>query len=246
MKRTRPRTAPSAAAKPLTDDVCVRIRALILTNRLRPRQKLVDRDLAEQLGVSRTPVREALARLAMTGLVEARSRRGYYVAQIGSEQMSELYEFRKILEVAAARLAAANATADHHRRMEQILGRLEKLALSADAPDSPGKAVTLDLEIHNLIADASGNAPLRTAIHTLLDKVVAFIWADWLNVSIAATPEEIVDAEREHKVLLRSILAKDAEGAARLMGAHLDSARKGLEGMIRNRAGMESGLLSVR
>jgi DNA-binding GntR family transcriptional regulator len=92
-------------SKPLTDDAYVRVRDLIVSGGLRPGQKLVDRDLADQLSVSRTPIREALARLAMMGLVEARSRRGYYVAQFQAKQMSELYEFRKILEVAAAGLA---------------------------------------------------------------------------------------------------------------------------------------------
>ena len=68
-----------AASKPepLIDSVYARIRDLILSNVLRAGQKLVDRDLADQLGVSRTPVREALGRLAMMGLDEARSRRGY-------------------------------------------------------------------------------------------------------------------------------------------------------------------------
>jgi len=82
---------------------------MIVTNALLTGQKLVDRELAQQLGVSRTPVREALGRLSMTGLVEKRIRRGYYVSKFSAEQVSDLYEFRKILEVNAARLAAQNA-----------------------------------------------------------------------------------------------------------------------------------------
>src|SRR5210317_368157 len=100
-------------AEPLIDSVYSRLRDLILSNVLRAGQKLVDRDLAEQLGVSRTPVREALGRLAMVGLVEARSRRGYYVKQYTAEEMTDLYHFRKILEVSAARLAAENARPEH-------------------------------------------------------------------------------------------------------------------------------------
>jgi len=82
-----------AANKPesLIDSAYARLRDLILSNEFRAGQKLVDRDLAQQLGVSRTPVREALGRLAMMGLVEARSRRGYYVRQYTAEEMTDLY-----------------------------------------------------------------------------------------------------------------------------------------------------------
>ena len=229
--------------QPLADNVYARIRALILSNKLRSGQKLVDRDLADLLGVSRTPIREALARLAVTGLVEARSRRGYYVAQYASEQMSELYEFRKILEVAAAGLAAQNATPAHLRKIERILLELEQVTLK---PRSPVKIVELDLEIHDVIAQASGNGSLQRAIRDLMDKVVAFIWVDWVNASIAATPEQIAAAQGEHRLLLCSILEKDAEGAASMMGAHIDNARKGLEEMLRTRTDMQSSVLFAR
>jgi DNA-binding GntR family transcriptional regulator len=246
MARRRGNTEVSLTAKPLTDDVYSRVRSLILSSRLRPGEKLVDRDLASHLGVSRTPIREALARLAMTGLVEARSRRGYYVAQYASEQMSELYEFRKILEVAAAGLAAQNAKPTHLRKMKRILLELEQLIMSPDSPDSPVKTVELDLQIHDVIAQASGNGSLQVAISNLMDKVIAFIWVDWVNVSTASTPEQIAASQREHQALLRSILKKDAQGAASLMGVHIDNARKGLEEMLRNRADMQSSMLSAR
>jgi len=138
--------------EPLIDSVYARLRDLILSNVFRAGQKLVDRDLAEQLGVSRTPVREALGRLAMMGLVEARSRRGYYVTQYTAKQMTDLYEFRKILEVNAARLAAENAEPSHLREFERILIESEKLAAN---PTNHAKTVKLDLEIHDL---ASGDS----------------------------------------------------------------------------------------
>ena len=140
--------------KPLIDSVYARIRDLILSNVLPAGQKLVDRDLAEQLGVSRTPVREALGRLAMMGLVEARSRRGYYVRQYSTHEVSDLYEFRKILEVNAARFAATHRLAEHVTQFDRILSDMDSLASN---PSNRTRAVELDLEIHNLIARASGN-----------------------------------------------------------------------------------------
>ncbi len=158
-------------SKLLIDDVYARMRDLIFSNALRAGQKLVDRDLAEQLGVSRTPVREALGRLAMTGLVESRSRRGYYVSTFSAEQVVDLYEFRKILEVHAVQLAAKNALPSHLHEFECILADLEKLTSD---PRDHAKAVKLDLEIHELIARASGNASLHQATQNVLDKFKCF------------------------------------------------------------------------
>jgi len=166
-------------SEPLIDSVYARLRDLILTNVFRPGQKLVDRDLAEQLGVSRTPVREALGRLAMMGLVEARSRRGYYVKQYTAEEMTDLYEFRKILEVSAARLAAINADASQMQEFEDVLIKSDELAAN---PSNHANTVALDLELHGLIARASGNESLHQAIKALMDKVMCFIWVDWGDV----------------------------------------------------------------
>ena len=232
--------------KPLTTDVYARVRDLILSNKLRPGQKLVDRDLAGRLGTSRTPIREALARLAMMGLVEARSRRGYYVTQYSSQQMSELYEFRKILEVAAAGLAAQNATTTHLHQLKRILRELEELTMNPDSPDNPVKTVAIDMQIHDVVAQASGNASLQLAIRNLMNKVTAFIWVDWVNSAIAADPVQIAAAQGEHRALILSIIEKDAEGAAKTMSAHIDNARKGLDKMLRARADMRSIVLSAK
>jgi DNA-binding GntR family transcriptional regulator len=226
--------------EPLTDSVYARLRDLILSNVFRAGQKLVDRDLAEQLGVSRTPVREALGRLAMMGLVEARSRRGYYVTQYTAEQMTDLYEFRKILEVNAARLAAENAEPSHLREFERILIESEKLAAN---PTNHAMTVKLDLEIHDLIARASGNDSLHQAIQNLMDKVMCFFWVDWVDAA-TADPVSIAAAHHEHKGLIERIMEKDAEGAAEHLGAHIDNAREGLAAMLQARDDLRSVVLT--
>ena len=227
-------------SEPLIDSVYARLRDLILTNVFRPGQKLVDRDLAEQLGVSRTPVREALGRLAMMGLVEARSRRGYYVKQYTAEEMTDLYEFRKILEVSAARLAAINANASHVQEFEDVLIKSEELAAN---PSNHAKTVALDLEIHELIARASCNESLHQAIRNLMDKVMCFIWVDWID-SMTADPNTIATAHHEHKGLIESILARDPDGAEQHLGAHIDNARGGLAGMLKAQEDLRSVVLA--
>jgi DNA-binding GntR family transcriptional regulator len=224
----------------LIDSVYAQLRDLILANVFRPGQKLVDRDLAEQLGVSRTPVREALGRLTMVGLVEARNRRGYYVAQYTAEQMSDLYEFRKILEVNAARLAAQNAQPEHLREFDRILIETEKLS---DDPAARAKTVELDLQIHDLIARASGNTSLHQAIKNLMDKVMCFIWVAWQDAGDLAV---ISKAHREHTPLLLSIIEKDAAGAAKLMGEHIDGAREELNTVLKARQDLQSVVLAAK
>ena len=227
------------STEPLIDSVYARLRDMILANVLRSGEKLVDRDLAEQLGVSRTPVREALGRLAMMGLVEARSRRGYYVRQYTAEDVSDLYGFRKILEVNAARMAAENATPEHIREFDRILVELHRLANDSD---NRAKTVELDLEIHNLVATASGNAALEKAIHNLMDKVMCFIWVDWADPR-SANSEGMAAAHNEHRNLILKIKEKDANGAAEVMGVHIDHARGVLAGLLQARQELRNAVL---
>jgi DNA-binding GntR family transcriptional regulator len=230
---------PVKATEPLIDSVYARLRDMILANILRSGQKLVDRDLAEQLGVSRTPVREALGRLAMMGLVEARSRRGYYVRQYTAEDVSDLYEFRKVLEVNAARMAATNAAPEHLREFDRVLVELDKQASNSG---NRARTVELDLEIHNLIATASGNAALEQAVRNLMDKVMCFIWVDWVDPR-SADSEGMAAAHEEHRTLILKIKEGDAEGAARTMEAHIDHARGVLENLLQAREDLQNAVL---
>jgi len=221
----------------VTDDVYARLRDLILSNVLRSGQKLVDRDLAEQLGVSRTPIREALGRLAMTGLVEARPRRGCYVSQISAEQVTDLYEFRKILEVSAAQMAAQNARRVHLREFDRLLKESKMLSSN---PTNHGVAVKLDWGIHDLIARASGNESLHKAVKTLLDRIMCFIWVDDITVDTST----LRSAHRQHQALIRMIKKKNAKGAAEIMHAHIDNAQQRLTKVFRAREDLRSAVLA--
>jgi len=221
----------------LIDNVYARLRELIISDVLRAGQKLVDRDLAEQLGVSRTPVREALGRLAMMGLVEARSRQGYYVREYSAKEVADLYEFRKVLEVHAARLAARNAQPKHIKEFDRLLAESEKLA---SGPGSQSDILKFELELHELIARASGNTALHHALHNLMDKVMGFIWIE------ATTDKAILDvAHSDHQALILKIKEKDEEGAAELIGRHIESAQETLAKAFQARDELRSALLAV-
>lgn len=228
--------ATSDADVPLIDAVYERLRDMIITNAICTGQKLVERDLAQQLGVSRTPIRGALGLLSMTGLVENRTRRGYYVSKFSAEQVADLYEFRKLLEVNAAKLAARNAQPSHLRKIEQILRELGKLT---PEPEDHARAVKLDLEIHELIAHASGNNSLHQAITGVLDKVMCFI-----SVEIG-DKESLAAAHREHRALLKAIKGGDAEIAAKLIRTHIESAQESLLKIVQSREKLQIAVLSA-
>jgi DNA-binding GntR family transcriptional regulator len=226
--------------EPLIDNVYAQLRDLILSNALRAGQKLVDRDLAEKLGVSRTPVREALGRLAMMGLVEARNRRGYYVRQYSADEVTDLYEFRKILEVNAARLAAENLQPEHERAFDRILEDIEEMGSS---PANRVRPIELDIEIHRLIAKACGNEELNKAIRNLMDKVICFIWVDWLDPT-SADPKVVAATNREHEELIFSIKDHDGDRAAEQLGAHVDQARDKVTDLLQAREELRDAVLS--
>lgn len=220
----------------LIDAVYSSLRDLIVSNALHAGQKLVDRDLAELLKVSRTPIREALGRLAMTGLVEKRVRRGYYVSKFSADQVKDLYEFRKMLEVHAVKLAAQNAQPSHLEEFDRILDELKML--SSD-PSGHAKAVKLDMEIHELIARASGNASLHHAMQNVLDKVMCFISME------IADQDSLAAAHRQHKTLLQMIKKGDAEGAAELIRMHVDTAQESLVSVLRARDDIRNAVLAA-
>jgi len=220
----------------LIDVVYSSLRDLIVSNALPAGQKLVDRDLAELLEVSRTPIRETLGRLAMTGLVEKRPRRGYYVSKFSADEVKDLYEFRKMLEIHSVRLAAQNAQPSHLAEFDRILSELSKLSSGSSGH---AKAVELDMKIHELIARASGNTSLHQAIQIVLHKVMCFI-----SVEIA-DQRSLAAAHRQHQSLFHFIKEKDVEGAAELIRMHVDTAKESLVSVLETRDEIRSAVLAA-
>lgn len=220
----------------LIDAVYGRLRDMIVSNALQAGQKLVERDLASQLGVSRTPVRGALGLLSMAGLVENRIRRGYYVSKLSAEQVSDLYEFRKILEMSAAGLAAQRADVSHLHEIDCILDELQTLTPELE---NHARAVQLDMKIHELIARASGVKLLHQAIKAVLDKVMCFI-----SVEIGDR-ESLVAAHVQHKELLRAIQERNVKAAVDLVRQHIEGAQSSLLEVLHARERLQNAVLAA-
>lgn len=189
--------------------------------------------LAEMFGMSRTIVREALARLASDGITEPRRGAGSFVKSRPSDRMLAFmpmadlpatlgtYEVRFVLEAEAARLAAARRSPMEMAGIEEALEGLRAVLLSS-AP-----AHEEDMELHRRIVLATANPAFLTAFDALVADINKIMRAG-VDISRSRPPEVIGAMMREHEMIVDAIRVKDADGAALAMRWHLSEGRKRL------------------
>lgn len=196
----------------VVDRVYAALRVRIVAGELARGTKLRQEALAEELGVSRTPLREALRRLAAEGLVEFLPNRGARVAQLGLEQIRAAYEARLALEPGAARLAARRRPATELRAMREAIADQRRRQRSHGA-------YAASRAFHLALVRATGNAYLIRFAETL--------WVPGLAEAIyerqAAYPDALRNDVPEHLAILEAVEAGDAERAAALTRAHIAS-----------------------
>lgn len=189
------------------------LRALILAGDLTPGSRLAQAEMAERLGVSRTPVREALRRLAGEGLVEFHPNRGFRTADLGLEAVLRRLEVRLLLEPGITALAAERRRDDDLRELEGAIVR------EAEAPDAAG-AHDASREFHVLLARASGNVELERTLESL--------WIVEVGRRLMARRAAVEDWRArdldEHRDILAAVAAGATETAADLMERHVRSA----------------------
>jgi DNA-binding GntR family transcriptional regulator len=193
----------------LADKAYHALRGLIVSLELAPGAVIEERELMEQLGIGRTPVREALRRLAQERLVEVYPRRGMFVTGVDVRELARLSEVRVVLEPEAARLAAERATDVDRAAIDELLDEL-----AAGGRDDR-ELMDLDERIHGAVYRAAHNDLLETTLAQYY--VLALrIWSMALDRQHEL--EEAVDA---HRVLLEAIRDGDGDRAADTMRAHV-------------------------
>jgi DNA-binding GntR family transcriptional regulator len=183
-----PESAPNRAA-----EVYEELRSAIVEGRIRPNERLIEAELADRLGVSRTPIRESMQRLAADGLVISR-RRGWVVREHSPQEIQDIYEVRAALEGYAARLAAERASDD---MIDQIV-RIHENYVAALQQTSRGHLIEHNDDFHNAVVAASGNTRLaeqiqRNTAFYFVHRIAGFLSDDEVRVSIAGH-QELVDA----------------------------------------------------
>lgn len=193
----------------LVEVVATELRRLIVTGHWSQGERLVEARVAEQLGVSRNPVREALRILEADGFVELEPRRGARVAVLDADEVLHLLEVRAALEELAAGLAARRRTPEHVAELTDLVARGRTVAASGDLGDLPA----LNTRFHELLTRASGNPQLETVISPMRDRI------QW--VYSARVRERAPASWEEHATIAEAIAAGDEPEARRLAGQHI-------------------------
>lgn len=194
----------------VADAVCERLREMIFTGELPAGARLSVPALAEQLEVSRSPVRDAVLRLVQERLAREEPRRGAVVAHVGAAELAAIYEVREVLEGLAARLAVENAGRRLVRALQEALDDHEAAMRTADLAAS----TEADLRFHRLIREACGNAE----VVRLLDDVQAQVRLAMRTTTVTSGPRQAVD---DHRAILTAIEAGDATAAEQAARAHI-------------------------
>lgn len=220
------------ASPSLHELVYRRLRRAIVDGTLRPGTRLVESKLGVRMGVSRSPIREALRRLEQESLAVLTPRRGVRVAEAVSElpEFEEVFDVRAALEALAARLAARRATAAQVARMRGALARMER---AVDAGDLHA-IIRADADFHRQILWSAGNPALERLLSSLLDQVQR------MRLVIHANSENSRQALAEHHAILDAIVRRDEAAAVAHIEAHVEAARRRLGEGLGERPGPAS------
>lgn len=208
-----------AGGASLVDLVEIALEQAVHDERLPEGSPLVEADLAVALGVSRSPVRDALKRLAHKGLVEMRPRKGVIVATFSSAQISDFFDVREALEGLAARLAAERMSAEEIARLRGHLDRVED-ELSSGRHGYPA----LDEDFHARILQGARSHQLAGAMRAIQSRVRL------LRRRSSALQQRAGQALAEHRAILAAIESRDAPAAEAGMRQHIRNARENLLG----------------
>lgn len=199
----------------VTDWVYEELKSAIVDLRLAPGYPLREASLAGQLGVSKTPIREALTRLEQEGLVETTSFKGAVVTGYSRQDLIEIYELRELLENAAARAAAESMSNVDRDRLHRICQESRKLK---KGNDTAGLAALIS-SFDDVLFDQVRNSRIRALIENLRAHLTR------IGHLTAEIPGRIGASVDEHEKILEAIAARDPELAERQMSEHIRSVR---------------------
>ncbi len=199
--------------KPLRDIVFETLRTAILEGGLKPGERVMEVQLAEKLGVSRTPVREAIRKLELEGLLVMIPRKGAYVADVSIKDVLNVLEVRASLEGLAASLAAERITEEEVEKLKQSAEQFEAMNKENDREGM----ILKDTEFHSVLLNASRNDKLLNIVEGLSDQVQRFRVIYFTEYSDA---KNII---KEHRNILEAISERDGEKADRLAQDHIEN-----------------------
>ena len=207
----KPRSRRPALAATAYD----RIRRDLLFGDLATAPRLAEQELARRYRMSRTPVREALQRLALAGFLASGPGGGYLPHKVSARDLREIHELRILLEPLAARLAVQHMTTEH----EAYLSRLSEEGTSAIHSRKTSELPKVDAEFHSVLATASGNATLARVLAAITDRLAAH------HIFATGNHDGQSQLITGHEEIVVALRARDEDAAAKAVASHLENAR---------------------
>lgn len=203
---------------PLRDVVFQTLREGILTGELKPGERLMEIHLANRLGVSRTPVREAIRMLELEGLVTMIPRKGACVASISKQDLQDVLELRRALDSLAVKLACERILPEQLRALQDAAKEFEQSTVSNNAKE----IAQADVRFHDIILEATGNKRLIQMVNNLAERVFRY------RLEYIKDRNNHAQLVKEHAKILEYIEKKDSEAAQRAIELHIDNQEKNI------------------
>ena len=202
--------------RPLREMVYEELKMQILTGVIVPGTRMMEVELADQMGVSRTPIREAIRKLEKEGLVTIRPRRGAFASSINTDDMLDILEVRQNMEGLAAFFAASRMTPDQLDKLKEISEGYNQAVLDGDME----AMIDYDTRFHRAIVDSSNNKILVQMIEQLQELVLRFRYIYYDSFRRAENMPE------EHQAILDAIARGDEDAARHAADIHIDRLKK--------------------
>lgn len=203
LKKRKSRAQSSA------DRAYERLRKMAVTYQFRPSERLNEVWLSKQFKVSRTPLREALNRLAMEGFLSTGPNRGFYCRPLDAKEIFDLYELRCELEVANVRMVCERVRDEQLEELESFVLTIGKKRADMDVMDQ----LRIDEEFHERLARLSGNGEVARVLENVNARIQ---FARWIDMD-----GRLSHTDTEHRQIVEKLKKRDADGCAELMRAHI-------------------------
>ena len=209
--------------KTIRELVYEEIKNHILSGYYRPGQRLIETNLAEELNVSRTPIRDALNRLEAEGLITSSPTRGLTVTKLSKDDIKDLYQARAVLEGLAAKLAALMATEEELRDFSNFIQKMELIYRKNKDAKNVKEIVTSNNQFHRIICQMSKNKVVFKMLADLENPITLVRSTSWVN------DERKHETFLEHRSIAEAILGRDPEKAQKIAEQHIYNAWKSAE-----------------
>ena len=208
---------------PLRDVVFNTLRRAILTGQLKPGERLMEVHLANKLGVSRTPIREAIRKLELEGLVVMVPRKGAEVAKISEKSLKDVLEVRRALDELIAELACSRITSEQLKELKEAGEEFERATKTEDT----ASIARADVAFHDIIMESTGNSRLKQLVNNLAEQMYRY---RFVYLKDETKHGMLV---KEHSMIYDAIKRKDKDAASKAAREHIDNQEKAIIAHIR-------------